>query len=276
MDIDVAEDKAYLDLPPTLVTTPRDINQGTGLKTYTRSLTRKKKTTLIGHQVLDAEEELSRHSLYNSKTPEELEESYTIHTNARNILREFYYSRSNCSNKRRLELKKRRYYDKNAAFERKFSGKNNPVMFVGDRGFGIGSSIKGHQRFGGFQKQDRHGRNTATLITNEYNSSQTCLFCFNKLSHPVSAADNHINVTKGTFVCLNANCAKAFTPMCRDKLSALAIGLAGLSYLLFGSTFPCFDEKSTRTSKERFFNSALDFLHKKQRMGSPADGGNTL
>ncbi|GAA5803146.1 hypothetical protein HPULCUR_008621 [Helicostylum pulchrum] len=112
------------------------------------SLIRKKKTILLGHQVLYTEEELSRHSLFHCNTPEELEESYTYYANARDTQHELYYSRSNC----------------------------NPI------------------------------------------------------------------------------------------------GLAGL----FGSTFLCFDETSTRTSKARFFDSALDFLQKKQRMGSPTDGGNTL
>lgn len=149
-------------------------------------------------------------------------------------------------------------------------------MFIGDRGHGFGSCIKGHQRFGGFKKQNKHGQNTPTLITNEYNSSQTCLFCFNKLSHPVSAVTNKIYTSKGTFICLNGNFPKAFQPVCRDKVSALAIGIAGLAYLLFGSTFPCFDEKSTRASKAQFSTSALNFLQTKQRMGSPTDGGNTL
>lgn len=80
-------------------------------------------------------------------------------------------------------------------------------MSIGDRDHRIGSLVKGHQRFGGFQKQNQHGRNTPTIIANEYNS----LFCFN-------------------------------------KLSALAIVLAGFDYLLFGLTFSCFDETSTRTS----------------------------
>ncbi|KAI9260951.1 hypothetical protein EDC94DRAFT_610358 [Helicostylum pulchrum] len=130
----------------------------------------------------------------------------------------------------------------------------------------------GHQRFGGFQKQNKHGQNTPTLVTNEYNSSQTCLFCFDKLSHPVSVTADKITISKRTFICLNSNFPKAFKPMWRDKVSALAIGLAGL----FGSTFPCFDETSTCASKARFFDSALDFLQKKQRVGSPTDGGNTL
>ncbi|KAI9256864.1 hypothetical protein EDC94DRAFT_616002 [Helicostylum pulchrum] len=136
-------------------------------------------------------------------------------------------------------------------------------MFIGDRGHGIVSSIKGHQRFGGFQKQNKHGQNTLTLVTNEYNSSQTCLFCFDKLFHPVSATADKITIAKGTFICLSSNCPKAFKLMCRDKVSALAIGLTGLAYLLFGSIFPCFDETSTRTSNAQFFDSALDFLQKK-------------
>ncbi|KAG2233685.1 hypothetical protein BDF21DRAFT_457861 [Thamnidium elegans] len=128
----------------------------------------------------------------------------------------FIYNR-----KRRLELTKRRYCDKTTAIEGKFSGTKKPIMFIGGRGRGIRSSIKGHQRFGEFKKQNKHGQNTPTLITNEYNGSQTCLFCFNKLSHPVSAAADKISISKGTFICLNSNCPKAFKPMCRDKVSAL-------------------------------------------------------
>ncbi|KAI8083520.1 hypothetical protein BDF21DRAFT_451115 [Thamnidium elegans] len=210
MDVDDVGNMVYLELPPTLVTTPKDINQGTGLKVYTKSLIRKKKATVIGHQVLDAEEELSHNK-----------ESYTLHANAHDMRREFYYSRSNCNRKRRLELTKRRYRDKTAAIERKFSGTKKPIMFIGGRGHGIGSSIKEHQRFGGFKKQNKHSQNTPTLITNEYNSSQTCLFCFNKLSHPVSAADDKISISKRAFIYLNSNYPMAFKPMCRDKIFAL-------------------------------------------------------
>ncbi|KAI9259961.1 hypothetical protein EDC94DRAFT_660264 [Helicostylum pulchrum] len=130
--------------------------------------------------MLYTEEELSRHSLFHCGTPEELEESYTYHANARDTQREFYYSRSNCNRKRRPELTKRRYWDKTFTIERKLSG----------------------------------------------------------LSHPVSATADKITISKGTFICLNSNFPKAFKTMCRDKVSALAIGLAGLAYLLFGSTFP--------------------------------------
>ncbi|KAG2229823.1 hypothetical protein INT48_008267 [Thamnidium elegans] len=56
---------------------------------------------------------------------------------------------------------------------------------------------KRRDNVGEFKKQNKHGQNTLTLITNEYNSSQTCLFCFNKLSHLVSAATDKISIRRG-------------------------------------------------------------------------------
>jgi hypothetical protein len=75
---------------------------------------------------------------------------------------------------------------------------------------------------------------------------------------------------------VNQKCPNAFEVVCQDQVSALAIGLAGVAQLLFGVTFPCFDEKSNYTNRIKFNGSALDFLYSKQRMGSPLDGGNTL
>ncbi|EPB86309.1 hypothetical protein HMPREF1544_06848 [Mucor circinelloides 1006PhL] len=70
-------------------------------------------------------------------------------------------------------------------------------MFVDDRGHSVGSHIKGHQRLGGAWKQKLHGHYTPTLIINEYNSSQTCLFCFHKLSHPMVAVKDKVKTTNG-------------------------------------------------------------------------------
>ncbi|KAI9486687.1 MAG: hypothetical protein EXX96DRAFT_627135 [Benjaminiella poitrasii] len=63
-------------------------------------------------------------------------------------------------------------------------------MFVGDRGLGIGSRLKGHLKYGGRWKPIKNSPYTSVLITNEHNSSQTCLFCYEKLSHPVGAMTN--------------------------------------------------------------------------------------
>ncbi|KAI9470663.1 MAG: hypothetical protein EXX96DRAFT_585315 [Benjaminiella poitrasii] len=61
-------------------------------------------------------------------------------------------------------------------------------MFVGDRGFGVGSRIQGHLRYGGNWKAQKHSLYTSVCVTNEHNSSKICSFCFHKISHPLSAA----------------------------------------------------------------------------------------
>lgn len=276
MDTDDMYNLECMKLPLSLTIGPKEINQGSGLASYTKSIVQKKKSTTEGHVVLDGEEKLSNHNLHQCQTVEELQEAISHHCDARDKLRSFYYSNSQCKQRRRLELKKRRFYDKLAADERKTSGAKRPIMMIGDRGHGIGSRIKKHQRFGGHWKESRHGLYTPTLITNEYNSSQTCLFCYSKLSHPVGVVAGKIKTVNGSFVCLNQKCPNAFKVVCRDQVSALAIGLAGVAQLLFGVTFPCFDEKSNYTNRIKFNDLALDFLYRKQRMGSPLDGGNTL
>ena len=277
MDTDDAWESGCRQLPPTLTLGPKEINQQSGLATYTASLVKKKKRTTLGHQVLQSEQFLSECSLHQSANTNELDSNYREHEQCRETIRSLYYSNSQCKKRRRLELSKTKHHDRVAASERKSSNNHKkPIMFVGDRGHGVGSRIKGHQKFGGTWKQELHGRYTPTLITNEYNSSQTCLFCFHKLSHPMVAVKDKVKATNGSFVCLNAQCPNAYTVVCRDQVSALAIGLAGLASLLFGVTFPCFDEHPNRVKRDEFNQSALSFLYRKQLQGSPIDDGNTF
>ncbi|KAL7325933.1 hypothetical protein PS15p_208349 [Mucor circinelloides] len=276
MDTDDAWESWCRQLPPTLTLGPKEINQQSGLATYTASLAKKKKRTTLGHQVLQSEQFLSECSLHQSANTNELDSNYREHEQCRETIRSLYYSNSQCKKRRRLELSKTKHHDRVAASERKSSNHKKPIMFVGDRGHGVGSRIKGHQKFGGTWKQELHGRYTPTLITNEYNSSQTCLFCFHKLSHPMVAVKDEVKATNGSFVCLNAQCPNAYTVVCRDQVSALAIGLAGLASLLFGVTFPCFDEHPNRVKRDEFNQSALSFLYRKQLQGSPIDDGNTF
>ncbi|KAI9485407.1 MAG: hypothetical protein EXX96DRAFT_475739 [Benjaminiella poitrasii] len=114
-------------------------------------------------------------------------------------------------------------------------------MFVGDRGLGIGSRLKGHLKYGGKWKPVKNSLYTSVLITNEHNSSQTCLFCYKKLSHPVGAMTNkkgkkRLKTTLGSFVCLNPLCLSVLSGEAtkrRDTMSAMAIGLSGLANLFF-------------------------------------------
>lgn len=256
--------------------TPNQINQGSGLARHTKSLVRKKKTTELGQQVIHEERRLVDFSLHSCQTADELDTVYREQSKSRDALRAFYFSNSFAKKKRRLELIKAKYHCKLAAEERRFSGSKKPIMMIGDRGYGTGSCIKNHQRFGGPWKGKLHGRYTTTLVTNEHNSSQTCVFCFKKLSHPhTRTADGSIKITNGAFICLNNSCPNKFVVVSRDKLSALAIGLAGAAQLIFGVTFPCFDPHSTTEKIQKFKKSALAFptqIARRLALG----GGNTL
>jgi Fanconi anemia group M protein len=59
-----------------------------------------------------------------------------------------------------------------------------PIMFTGNRGYGIGSPIKGHLKYGGTWKPYNYSYYTPVVITNEHNTSQNCPFCFQKLAYP--------------------------------------------------------------------------------------------
>ncbi|KAI8382420.1 hypothetical protein BD560DRAFT_386546 [Blakeslea trispora] len=90
-------------------------------------------------------------------------------------------------------------------------------MMIGDRGMGVGSRIKQHLRYGGTWKQDNHARYTAVSITNENNTSQTCVYCFYKLQHSkqlMQVKDKTVyRNLKGAFHCLNPEC-----PICHEWL----------------------------------------------------------
>ncbi|KAI8636687.1 hypothetical protein BD408DRAFT_79415 [Parasitella parasitica] len=144
-------------------------------------------------------------------------------------------------------------------------------MFVGDRGLGIGSRTKGFLRYGGHWKPKKNSLYSSILYTNEHNTSQTCPYCFRKLSHPLRVVrDNdqtQVKTVKGAFICVNKDCISvksAHNTHNRDILSALAIGLAGVAQLVFGVTFPSFDPKTSFSRTDNFNKLADVFLNKKR------------
>lgn len=53
------------------------------------------------------------------------------------------------------------------------------VLFVSDGGYSsIDSRIKGFDSYGGKWKPPLHAQYTTTLITNEHNTPQACVYCF--------------------------------------------------------------------------------------------------
>ncbi|ORE22207.1 hypothetical protein BCV71DRAFT_271250 [Rhizopus microsporus] len=103
-----------------------------------------------------------------------------------------------------------------------------------------------------------HGMNANVCITNE-NISQTYMYCFSKLDHPIhrKIVKDIKTKVKGSFLCRNPDCVLVSNKKAiksRDNLSALAIGLSGLCSLLFQETFP---ELSAKIS-----HCNTDFLNK--------------
>ncbi|CEP14831.1 hypothetical protein [Parasitella parasitica] len=258
------KDAQFQELPRSFKIRSAEIPQQSGLA----------RLTILGQQVANYEADLSQSiGIQHCSTFGKLETAFDQYSQAKTSVRKFYHSKSNAKKKRRYELAKGKYYDRLAAKERRFTHASTPIMFIGDRGHAVVSPFKGHLRFGGHWKELCHSRYTPTLITNEHNSSQTCLWCFSKLSHPYTALDGQVKMTNGSFICLNAACPQKYVVMSRDRLSALAIGLAGAAQLMLGYTFPCFDPKNTTEKQAMFSHLALVFSNRKQQTSSPSVGG---
>ena len=154
-----------------------------------------------------------------------------------------------------------------------------PIMFIGDKGMEVGSTIKGYRRYGGKWKQYMHDTNINVCITNE-NISQTCMYCFSKLDHSIYrkiVKDKDIKTkVKGSFLCRNPGCVLVSNKKAiksRDNLSALAIGLSGLCSLLFQETFPELSAKISQSNTE-FINKTAPFLNARECWDTGHDASN--
>ncbi|ORE01445.1 hypothetical protein BCV72DRAFT_236348 [Rhizopus microsporus var. microsporus] len=178
----------YMQLPKPYKVHASEVDYKNGAQKYIKQLELAKNTTDIGRQVVEAEVLLSKVDTTSARKLEHLNELHNTYIEHKHIIRNFYYLSSRLKQKRAYELQKRKYTDRLCSDERRyatFSRKVKPIMFVGDRGLGIGSRIKGYMRYGGYWKPLKHSLYTYVCITNEHNTSQTCSYCFQKLSHPV-------------------------------------------------------------------------------------------
>jgi exonuclease III len=71
--------------------------------------------------------------MHQCSTVGELQEAISHHCNAHDKLRLFYYSNSQHKQRRRMELEKRRFYDKLAAVKRKSSDAKRSIVIIGGR-----------------------------------------------------------------------------------------------------------------------------------------------
>lgn len=243
-----------------------DIDFGGGYRRQRKKLERDKKNTQGGQFVMEAERKFSG----SSKNTTTIEEIVAIHQEKRackNVFRNFYYSNKQVSISKSVMFLNKRYRDRLCSKERRYAQgdeKKHLIMMIGDRGFGYGSRIKGFRRYGGKWKPQLHGKNTTVCITNEHKTSQTCVYCFSPIVHPMqrqfSGGKEIRKECRGAFQCINSKCISVINKksiQTRDKVSALAIGLSGMSHLLFGETFPVFTPKCISQFNTDFNNNII-------------------
>ena len=94
----------------------------------------------------------------------------------------------------------------------------------------------------GSDKKQLHGKHVNVCITNEHMTSQTCIYCYQKLCHPkamLTKKNKQVSQEiKGALMCVNPKCVavkSGRSTKSRDALFSLAIGLSGLTQCLIGS-----------------------------------------
>ena len=157
--------------------------------------------------------------------------------NSRHILRDFYYQKSFIRLSRTVEIKTRTVKDRITAKERLFITNNDKksvaVMAIGDKGTGVGSTVKGYDRRGGTWHQQKHDRHAITITTSEHNTSQLCIYCFHQIVHPNAGSSRCLNP-----LCPAVRCGRATNN--RDVMSAAEIGLSCVTKLLLKRDFSPF------------------------------------
>ncbi|KAI9249362.1 hypothetical protein EDC94DRAFT_527773, partial [Helicostylum pulchrum] len=233
------EDRVMAYIPKTMKIYSKDIQYQSGGKSAQVNLIKKKKRGEQGQRIVEIEKELYESSVWTATSIDDLTNKYSNHDGYKENLRDFYYSKSMVKQRRRSELSLQRTKDCVCSEERKFIGnKSKSIMFIGDRGYGVGSNIKGHIKYGGKWKPAIH----------------------------IS-----LRFIKGTFVCNNKKCLLqklSATHKARDAVSALAIGLSGAASLILDIAFPSFDPNTSQSKTERFKNTAVAFL--KRNASRPA------
>ena len=288
LETGVEEQIEYKELPKPFTTHSGDIDLGGG---FYRSRKRLEFRKSQNEEIVKIEKELSEQGLKKAITTAQIGRSYRTHCSHRRQLQDFYdLPNKEAHLKRKKEHINTKYRDRLCSKERQALGlcrkKNNVknlIMFIGDRGTGVGRSIKGRRRYGGTWKQQKHARYTGVCITNENKTSQTCVYCFSSLSHPratytVLDKENKPTVVKrmvkGAFLCRNPHCvlsAAKRNTQTRDSISAVAIALSGLATVLFQDTFPQFRTKISQSNTE-FNRKTMDFLNRSiQRAGPSRD-----
>ncbi|KAK4509881.1 uncharacterized protein ATC70_007185 [Mucor velutinosus] len=237
-----------------------------------------KKTTEEGKRVQEIEQQLPRSSVFRAKEVEDVISNLDAHRSNGQALRAFYHSKKQNTLSNKTEHIDRRFRSRFASRERSFCAGVRPqtslVMFIGDRGLCVDSRLKGHLKYGRRWKPRLHSSVATVHTTNEHKTSQTCTYCFGPTSHPTQTTKAKDGKTKirsihGAFLCLNPACVSVLNHRAiqgRDKTSALAIAVSGLSTLLFRQPLPVFNPKTQSIQHWHYLQDHL-FLQQKRETG---------
>ncbi|KAG1556418.1 hypothetical protein G6F49_006289 [Rhizopus delemar] len=247
----------YLKTPKVTIISASEIDFGCGAFKQRVKRQTGKKLTRKGKEAQLIENSLSQKVRSTSNVSvEQFKHNFDAHVEHRKKLRDFYNTGNRMNERRHREIQKHRFTHRICTKKLKALSQtsgNNPstkkklVMFIGDRGTGVGFRIKGFKRYGGRWKEVIHSEAANVCITNENLTSKTCIFCFRRLTHPRISVTKNGEVfsrkVKGSFYCTNPLCVSVLSKCAaksRDSLSALAIGIVGLSTVLFGAPLPAF------------------------------------
>ncbi|KAK4510172.1 Up in starvation [Mucor velutinosus] len=226
-------------LPESYKMRAEDVDFGSGQFMRQKITLKDKKTTEEGKKVQEIEQQLPRSSVFRAKEVEDVVSNLDAHRSNGPALR---------------------FRSRFASRERSFCAGVRPqtslAMFIGDGGLCVGSRLKGHLKYGGKWKPRLHSSVATVHTTNERKTSQTCMYCFGPTSHPsqtIKAKDGKTKTRSihGAFLCLNPACVSVLNYRAiqgRDKTSALAIAVSGLSILLFKQPLPVFNPKPSQSN----------------------------
>ncbi|KAL4212240.1 hypothetical protein AB4K20DRAFT_1966996 [Rhizopus microsporus] len=156
-NIDIKDkETAFLNFPQSKTINANEIDINYMHRKNRKHLERLMKKT-FQEEVSTLEAKLEKASFSASNNVEEFQQNYRGNGDCLKKLRSFY------NNYEASRSRKKKYLDKITAEERKFLTKANAgadkkqmLMFIGDRGTGVGSRIKGFRRYGGGWKEQLH------------------------------------------------------------------------------------------------------------------------
>ncbi|GAA5803914.1 hypothetical protein HPULCUR_009399 [Helicostylum pulchrum] len=251
-----------------------DLQFRSGVKTSMMKLEKLKKQTDAGKVVMNIERSFMNMNIENSNNIQEVDDMMDNKYKHRNDIRNFYYSNVRIKQKRRTEIQQKKCFDRTCSSERQFTsskGNKQPIMLTGDRGYCNNSSIKGYLRYGGVWKPKLHSLYTSVAVTNENLTSQTCVFCFKKTTHPFKVLKTKngtlVKEVRGTAVCSNKHCILALKHEIhkgRHAVSATAICISGSAMLLLKMQHPyfCYNDYNSETNTDDFKKKAKVFLNR--------------